>query len=263
MLDDTNDKDYKRIYDKWSKHQRTSGAQNTATIATQLAGSGLTNSGMDVQTLAARENEELSRCERAVPDIEDADPYAQTLVTNTSQMPHAAMSRLDAYQICSRCQGMGEYKTQLEIGAGCTREITKSCDCDGGIVLKPGHTAPEKQMATEPTKVVQVKPEYQIKMVDAADDDDEEGWIEAEVALPLVQSVQDIDAQIVHMRFLELEVPDLYELRVELPEYVDDEDMECTFDKQTKRVRIRLPVVKLSTWLVLSEWRCSWYFSLQ
>merc|ERR1711988_1791208 len=126
-------------------------------------------------------------------------------------------SKLDAYKICSQCQGMGQYRTFLDMGHGCAREMMKSCDCNGGIVLKNPNIDPEKgEPPAEPASTSsarkgdgqEAQPVHRIALLEATSEDEEDGWVEAEIELPLVESSSEIDAQIVHMRFLELEVPD-------------------------------------------------------
>jgi len=68
----------------------------------------------------------------------------------------------------------------------------------------------------------------------------------SQVELPLVASAGQIEAEIEHMRFLVVQVPGMYYLRTELPEYVDDEDMECTFDTATHSLMISVPVVSMN-----------------
>ena len=74
--------------------------------------------------------------------------------------------------------------------------------------------------------------------------------------MPGVKSVAQISAGIVHMRLLELDAtpeeemqshPDWrpkYTLRLKLPQYVDDEDMECSFDVSKCTLTLRVPVVE-------------------
>jgi len=61
------------------------------------------------------------------------------------------------------------------------------------------------------------------------------------IPLPLVESVGDIDAEVVGRSKLELRVDDLYSLDYELPEPVDDEDMVCRFEKATKTLVVKMP----------------------
>ena len=77
--------------------------------------------------------------------------------------------------------------------------------------------------------------------------------------LPGVQSVGQISAGIVNMRMLELDAtpekelqnhPDWrpkYALRLKLPHYVDDEDMECSFDVSQCMLKLRVPIVEEET----------------
>jgi len=85
------------------------------------------------------------------------------------------------------------------------------------------------------------EPLHQITMLPATENED--AWLEAKVELPLVASAGEIEAEIEHMRFLIVQVPGMYYLRTELPEYVDDEDMECTFDTSTHSLKVSVPVV--------------------
>jgi len=141
------------------------------------------------------------------------------------------------------------YKEYLVIGNGCSREMTKACDCDGGIVRKDGKKSEDGKREEDAKKAPEIEkskgvtPTYLVAVDPAKDDDEEEGWIRVEVELPLVPSASNISAVIEHMRFLELEVTGVYFLRIELPQYVDDEDMECTFNKSLKRLSIRVPVI--------------------
>jgi len=60
----------------------------------------------------------------------------------------------------------------------------------------------------------------------------------------LVETASCIEAEIEHMRFVYLHVPGMYSLeKLELPAFVDDEDMTCTFNTETKRFTMKLPVV--------------------
>lgn len=88
------------------------------------------------------------------------------------------------------------------------------------------------------------EPLHQITMRPPAEDED--AWLDAKVELPLVASAGQIEAEIEHMRFLVVQVPGMYYLRTELPEYVDDEDMECTFDTATHSLMISVPVVSMN-----------------
>jgi hypothetical protein len=74
-------------------------------------------------------------------------------------------------------------------------------------------------------------------------EDEDEEWLQVEVELPLVSTAEQIDAYVEHMRFLHVQVPGLYTLKAELPEYVDDEDMECTYNTSSHTLKLRVPVV--------------------
>jgi len=166
-----------------------------------------------------------------------------------------------------------------EVVKMCDEDIDGS-PCDGGIVLKNWKPGMQKQAepatskpsydssdgkfagTSEPSAETQrerkilddqreqaiekamvgEEPLHQITMLPCAEED-EEPWLEAKVMLPLVSSAQEIDAFIEHMRFLHVQVAGLYTLKAELPEYVDDEDMECTFDTSTHTLKVCVPVV--------------------
>jgi len=173
--------------------------------------------------------------------------------------------RLDNYRICTRCQGLGQYKEFLDMGNGCTREIMKMCDqdvdgspCDGGIVMKnrkkekdqKDQTADVMKTAERKEESKKTKeettcevPSYRVVMLDAEDEEEEDGWLQLEVDLPQLSDASQVDAHVEHMRYFELEVPGLYYLRTELPTFVDDEDMECTFNRKTRCLTIKAPVV--------------------
>ena len=89
-----------------------------------------------------------------------------------------------------------------------------------------------------------VEPTYRVGRL-APEDEEEDEWLSIGVDLPLIESASMIDASIRTMKFLELEVPGVYSLDLELPEYVDDEDMECSFNTETKELTVKLPVVRL------------------
>ena len=151
----------------------------------------------------------------------------------------------------------------MDVGAGCTREMTGECPvCDEGLVnhkkkkKKDDAAKAAKEAAAQGATVEglkpsapgpSVEPRYSITLGEV----DEEGdtWMKVQVELPGVRGVEDVTAGLVNMKFLELETkplkhdPQCYRMRLELPHFVDDEDMECTFDKRFSKLTIRAPLV--------------------
>jgi len=175
---------------------------------------------------------------------------------------------------------MGEYKEYVEMGHGATREITRGCNsdsrgapCDGGIVprsWKVGDVDPRSMANSggkfDGTRDVSLETEAEIASIGenrernvlsalrgaeptyrvgrlAPEDEEDDEWLEIEIDLPLVESAKLIEASVRTMKFLELEVPGVYTLELELPEYVDDEDMECAFNTEKKTLTVKVPVV--------------------
>merc|ERR1712023_609942 len=262
--------EYKRIYAKWASKGR--GGQNAA------AASGAYTTYQDLTG-----DKSLGE----VPAIEDADPKAEPMAAAPTLTVHS--DKLDNFKICGRCQGAGEYKTYVDMGHGCTREIVMGCEsdfngapCDGGIVpknWKPGQTTDDKTCkpcpsetsdgkfdgksgttketeeecasldAQRETQITQAlrgeEPVWRVSVLPpGSDGEDDETWLEAEVELPLVLAAAEIEACVEHMRFLEVHIPGKYTLRAELPEYVDDEDMECKFSTANRVLTVRVPVVE-------------------
>merc|ERR1711934_39418 len=247
------DKQYKELYAKWAPRANkaagnAAGAGNAANMTeTQVHNQECFSSYASLTSGGVPGTEHGS-----IPPIEKADPSAPAAeVTNRIRMDS---ERLDNYRICARCQGLGQYKEFLDMGNGCSREIMKMCDqdldgspCDGGIVMKnpkKGKDLDKKEESKDTQEEDPCEePTYRVVMVDAEEEEEEEGWLQLEVDLPQLSDASQVDAHVEHMRFFELEVPGLYYLRTELPVFVDDEDMECTFNRKTRCLTIKAPVV--------------------
>eukprot|EP00656_Telonema_subtile_P048302 TRINITY_DN5712_c0_g1_i6.p1 TRINITY_DN5712_c0_g1~~TRINITY_DN5712_c0_g1_i6.p1 ORF type:complete len:163 (-),score=69.58 TRINITY_DN5712_c0_g1_i6:298-786(-) len=61
------------------------------------------------------------------------------------------------------------------------------------------------------------------------------------IALPDVTVVGDIEAEVIERSKLELRVPGLYSLDYRLSGHVDDEQMSCRFEKNTKTLVVKMP----------------------
>eukprot|EP00658_Telonema_sp_P-2_P009905 TRINITY_DN136_c0_g1_i14.p1 TRINITY_DN136_c0_g1~~TRINITY_DN136_c0_g1_i14.p1 ORF type:complete len:170 (+),score=34.53 TRINITY_DN136_c0_g1_i14:454-963(+) len=166
------------------------------------------------------------------------------------------MQKLDEYRICIVCHGSGQVKEFVPMGMGCTREMLNDCThCDDGLVRKDGARKEEPNTNATQSKSIaddQSEPAYGITR---ETDNEEEEWLKIEVQLPGVEESDQISAGIVNMKTLELDATPVtvlqsnprwrtsYSLQLELPSYVDDEDMECVFDRNEAVLRIRVPVV--------------------
>eukprot|EP00658_Telonema_sp_P-2_P063245 TRINITY_DN5196_c0_g1_i1.p1 TRINITY_DN5196_c0_g1~~TRINITY_DN5196_c0_g1_i1.p1 ORF type:complete len:146 (+),score=35.64 TRINITY_DN5196_c0_g1_i1:542-979(+) len=63
------------------------------------------------------------------------------------------------------------------------------------------------------------------------------------ISLPAVSKVGEIDAEVTDRRHLSVTVPGLYSLTHHLPAAVDDEQMECRFEKSTKTLVVKMPYI--------------------
>jgi len=63
------------------------------------------------------------------------------------------------------------------------------------------------------------------------------------ISLPAVRKVGQIDAEVVERSRLELRVPELYSLDYTFSKPVDDDQMSCRFEKTTKTLVIKMPLL--------------------
>jgi HSP20 family molecular chaperone IbpA len=85
----------------------------------------------------------------------------------------------------------------------------------------------------------EVVPVYEVKR-----EDDGEGGrcVVVRVELPKVSTVSDVDLEI-NENVLELQVPDLYAVNITFDEAVDEDSVKATFDKTTRVLLVKLPVL--------------------
>jgi len=83
-------------------------------------------------------------------------------------------------------------------------------------------------------------PECEVELVEEAG---KPARVVIKVALPLVASASDIDAEIVKGEVFELTVPGLYALQTTLPTAIDEDRMSCKFDKKKRVLTVKVPVM--------------------
>jgi len=271
--------EYKRIYSKWSSHRGAGGAD----AATQAVSGNYTNIRDLTGEKVRETQNVVAGGVPAIETADPNEPVtaAPRLTVHSEKLDNFRICRrCQGAGEYKEYLEMGHGATR-EIVKGCQSDID-GAPCDGGIVpknWKPGQSwgGSTEDKACKPCKETSngkfdgngaasketemerasidsrrqqqaaqalrgVQPVWRVQVVPAKDEDDE-AWVEVEVELPLVASSAEIEACVEHMRFLEVQVPGRYSLRVELPEYVDDEDMECTFAVESHILKVRVPVV--------------------
>jgi len=181
--------------------------------------------------------------------------------------------RLDKYKFCVACNGEGTIIENQPISkfSKVSRAMTVMCEkCNGeGMIQEEekyhnirwsSSKDKEKAAAEEQCEndADELEPETPTYSLDTQEDIEicevktahgthavaktARRWVRVVVQLPRVSSAAEIDAEVVENEILEVEVPGVYWLELTLPHTVDDEAMECTFNKEDSALIVRVPV---------------------
>merc|ERR1712195_313532 len=116
-------------------------------------------------------------------------------------------------------------------------------ELEEGEAASVPHADPETiKKAEEETVVVDplsacVLPAPEFEMSESEDS------VTLRISLPAVRKVGQIDAEVVERSRLELRVPELYSLDYTFSKPVDDDQMSCRFEKTTKTLVIKMPLL--------------------